>query len=140
MSLFLTTLITESIDDNAAGGRGFWRVTTPFRYRSDILGLIITIEPGFITDWASVPRIPIAYWLLGDRNHKASIIHDWLYHHHEICDEQTANKVFLEACKLAGGGSFSSLAVYLGVKFFGGSSWEKDGRGDGHTIVDGEII
>ncbi|WP_161968944.1 DUF1353 domain-containing protein [Aquitalea magnusonii] len=72
----------------------------PLRYRSDLLGHVITVEPGFLTDYASVPRVPVLYLLFGDTTHKAAVIHDWLFHHHEVCDEATANLVLLEAAKV----------------------------------------
>jgi len=140
MAKFLTPLATECIDDLAADGRGFWKVMKPFTFQSDILGREITVEPDFITDYASVPRLPIIYFLFGDTAHEAAVLHDWLYHHHEVCDEQTANAVFLEACVAEGIPKWRRLGLYLGVKFGGRSSWEADARGNGHTIVDGRIV
>lgn len=37
------------------------------------------IPAGFVTDLASVPRIPIAFLCLGGRGKKAAVVHDWLY-------------------------------------------------------------
>ena len=140
MSAFLSELTTTCIDDTAASGRGIWRVEQPFTYQSDILGKTITVEPGFLTDYASVPRVPVAYLLFGDTSHRAAVLHDWLYHHHEVCDEQTANRVLLEASKVEGIPAWRRLGIYLGVKIGGESSWEEDGRGNGHRLVDGVIV
>lgn len=140
MSQFLSKLNTECIDDTAAGGRGFWKITEPFVYQSDVLGKTITVEPDFITDYASVPRLPLIYWLFGDTSHEAAVLHDWLFHHHEVCDEQTANLVLREASQVEGIPHWRLMGIYLGVKFGGESSWEADGRGNGHTVVDGRII
>ena len=140
MSAFLSELDTVLVDDTAASGRGIWRVEQPFAYQSDILGKTITVEPGFLTDFASVPRVPVAYWLFGDTTHRAAVIHDWLYHHHEVCDEATANLVLLEAAKVARIPAWRRLGIYLGVKIGGESSWEEDGRGNGHQLVDGVIV
>lgn len=140
MSAFLTGFFTQLVDDLACSGRGIWRFDKPFRYSSDILGTTITIEPGFLTDYASVPRVPFAYWLFGDSAHAASALHDWLYHHHEVCSEQTANEVFLEACIVTGIPKWRRACLYMGVAVGGKSSWEADGSGDGHSIVDGRIV
>ncbi|MBA4707315.1 DUF1353 domain-containing protein [Aquitalea aquatica] len=140
MSAFLSELATVLVDDTAAGGRGIWRVVQPFVYQSDILGKTITVEPGFLTDYASVPRVPVLYLLFGDTTHKAAVLHDWLYHHHEVCDEATANLVLLEAAKIARIPRWRRLGIYLGVKLGGSSSWEEDGRGNGHQLVDGVIV
>jgi hypothetical protein len=140
MAQFLTNLVTECIDDTAAGGRGFWKVLEPFTYQSDVLGKTITVEPGFITDYASVPRLPLTYFLFGDTTHKAAVIHDWLFHHHEVCDEDTANKVLLEAAKAEGIPNWRRIGIYLGVEIGGDTPWAEDGKGNGHTIVDGKIV
>jgi hypothetical protein len=137
---FLTALVTQCVDDLACDGRGIWMVTEPFRYYSAILNRIIEVEPGFLTDYASVPRWPGAYLLFGDTSHKAAVIHDWLFHHHEVCDEQTANLVLREASAAEGIAGWRRLGIYLGVAIGGTSSWEEDGRGDGHSIVEGRIV
>jgi len=138
--VFLTELHVSCVDDLAAGGRGFWRIEKPFQYWSDVLGRRITVEPGFLTDYASVPRVPLAYLLFGDTSHRGAVIHDWLFHHHEVCDEQTASKVLLEACKAEGIPAWRRLGIYLGVYLGGASSWEADGYGNGHAIIDGVIV
>lgn len=140
MSAFLSDLATVLVDDTAASGRGIWRVVQPFVYQSDVLGKTITVEPGFLTDFASVPRVPVLYLLFGDTSHRAAVLHDWLYHHHEVCDEATANLVLLEAAKVARIPAWRRLGIYLGVKIGGSSSWEEDGRGNGHQLVDGVIV
>lgn len=137
---FLSELATVLVDDLACSGRGIWRVTVPLQYQSDILGRMIEVELGFLTDFASVPRVPVAYWLFGDTSHRAAVIHDWLYHHHEICDERTANKVLLEAMEAEGIPAWRRTFIYLGVKIGGTSSWLEDARGIGHLIVDGRIV
>jgi hypothetical protein len=140
MSQFQTQLVTECMDDTAASGRGFWKVMEPFTYQSDILGKTVTVEPGFITDYASVPRIPVLYWMLGDTAHKSAVLHDWLYHHHEVCDEQISNDIFKEACSAEGIAKWRLLLLWIGVTIGGESSWEEDGASNGHSIVNGVIV
>lgn len=139
-SKFLSPLQVECIDDLAYSGRGIWRIINAFRYYSALLGFEIAVEPGFLTDFSSVPRAPILYWFCGDRAHLASVIHDWLYHHHEVCSEQVANAVFHEA--LAAQGIEKSIIdnLWLGVALGGRSSWEEDERGNGHTIMNSKIV
>ena len=113
MSKFLSDLNVICVDDLACDGRGIWRVMQPFSYYSDLLGKIITVEPGFLTDYASVPRMPVAYLLFGDTSHRAAVIHDWLFHHHEICDEEIANQVLLEASKVEGIPKWRRFGIYV---------------------------
>jgi len=140
MSQFLTELVAECVDDLAASGRGIWRIVRPLVYQSDVLGKTIVVESGFLTDYASVPRVPLAYLLFGDTSHKAAVLHDWLFHHHEMCDEPTANLVLLEASKVEGIPTWRRFGIYLGVKIGGRSSWEEDGVGNGHLIVEGRVV
>lgn len=140
MAQFLTRLSVTNISDTAESGRGIWRIDRMFVYRSDILGRLVIVEQGFLTDYASVPRAPLAYWLVGDTAHKAAVIHDWLYHHHEVCDERTANLVFLEACATSGIPFWRRWILYLGVMIGGKTGWDDDGKNDGHNVVDGRIV
>lgn len=140
VSAFLTPLRDECVDDLACDGRGIWRILEPFQYYSALLNRLITVEPGFLTDFASVPRLPVLYWLFGDTSHRAAVIHDWLFHHHEVCDEAMANKVLLEAMTVEGIPAWRRAGIYAGVRIGGKSSWEEDGMGDGHAIVNGRIV
>ena len=99
---------------------------SPLIYLSDIVGKIV-VNKDFQTDCASVPRLPIAYALFGDRAHRESVIHDYLYR----CDSQPqatyseANRVFLEAMKLRGKGFFVRHGMFLGVVLGGWTYWHK---------------
>ena len=140
MSAFLSLLSVECIDDTNNDGRGIWKVTKPFLYHSDILGRIIIVEKGFLTDYASVPRYPFLYWWFGDTSHRAGVIHDWLFHNQHVCDEKTANKVLLEASKCAGIPWYIRIPIYIGVTLGSASSYEEDSRGNGHSVIDGRIV
>lgn len=140
MAKFYTPLSVTNVSDTDASGRGIWRLDTMLVYASDLLGRNVIVEQGFLTDYASVPRAPFAYWLLGDTAHKAAVVHDWLYHHHEVCDEHTANLVFLEACATEDIPAWRRWLLYWGVMLGGQSSWEEDGHSDGHAVVDGRIV
>ncbi|MES2126637.1 MAG: DUF1353 domain-containing protein [Pseudomonadota bacterium] len=137
---FITLPATRLLDDLACDGRGIWKVIEPLRYYSAILGREIVVEVDFLTDYASVPRVPFLYWLFGDTTHAAAVIHDWLFHHHEVCDETTANLVLREAAASEGISLWRRSGIYLGVAIGGRSSWEEDGQGKGHSIVDGRIV
>ena len=60
---------------------GKWKLLAPLVYESKTVGMII-VPTGFETDFASVPRIPFAYWFFGGMNDKEGVIHDWLYDQH----------------------------------------------------------
>lgn len=100
MSAFLTTLQVEEVEDRSHDGRGTWKLLQPLAFQSDVAGKTIVAPAGFVTDYASVPRVPFAYWIAGDRAHPAAVIHDWLYTSH-LVDRATADAVLEEAANAA---------------------------------------
>jgi hypothetical protein len=56
---------------------GTERLLAPYYVRLD--DDYLCIPEGFVTDLASVPRIPVIYLWLGGRGKKAAVVHDWLY-------------------------------------------------------------
>lgn len=106
--LFLTDLHTvkrrsRRQEDTEVSDRIYiWRLIAPLRYKSPIaaeLGLnkgIIEVPEGFITDFASVPRLPLAFLLTGDTVHAPAVVHDWLVRVEPIPRAQ-ADRIFLEA-------------------------------------------
>jgi len=117
---FLTELEVTCIDD------GSWKLVSHLAYESDLVGTII-VPAGFETDFASVPRVPIFYVLFGDRAHRESVLHDYLYRvdaKPEV-SRSNADEVFLEAMKERGKGFFVRRAMYWGVRLGGWTAWHK---------------
>jgi hypothetical protein len=119
MSKFLTSLVMENATDQDDGK---WRLTQPLIYDSDVAKQVIVVPTGFVTDLASVPRVPIAFMLFGDRASEAAVIHDFLYGSHLVARE-VADAVFKEASALTGVPWLARQAMYIGVRCFGGSHW-----------------
>lgn len=113
MAKFLTPLITEEIDDDKAF------LIQPLVYQSDILDGQVTVPAKFVTDFASVPRLPLAFWLCGGRAKMEAVLHDWIYQTHP-CDRKTADNVLLEAMEARGEISppIREL-IFLGVRLGG---------------------
>lgn len=93
MSQFLTALQVEK--QKTSDGE-FWQLIAPLRYQSDRLELVIEVPVGFLTDFASVPRMPFAYLLAGGIADRAAVVHDWLIEE-RVCPRAQADLVFLEA-------------------------------------------
>ena len=120
MAEFITELDAVCIDD------GTWRLGASLVYDSGLVGPI-KVPAGFETDFASVPRVPVAYMLFGDRAHHEAVIHDYLYRMDSvpIVDRETADAVFLEAMKARGKGAFVRYSMYLGVRLGGWTAYHK---------------
>jgi hypothetical protein len=123
---FLTQLDAKCITDGA------WCLDTPLRYASDIFKQIIEVPAGFETDFASVPRVPIAFMFFGDRAHREAVLHDYLYRSDSVplASYSQANETFLEAMKVTGKGWGVRYAMYWGVVMGGWTAYHKKMVGD----------
>jgi len=125
MSEFLTKLDVEQVEDTGEQGRGTWRLTAPLVYQSDVAGKTITVPAGFVTDFASVPRIPMIFDWLGDRGNLAATVHDFLYTApHVLNSRGLADAVLHEALLVQGVGNDEAEAIYLGVRVGGASHYD----------------
>jgi hypothetical protein len=127
MSRFRTPLRLERIEDTSSDGRGTWLLLCPLVYESDLAGITICAPEGFVTDLASVPRLPFAYMLTGGIGHAAAVIHDCLYTTH-VTDRKTADDIFHEALIVLGVPKFRADLMWAGVRMGGGGSWRAPSR------------
>jgi hypothetical protein len=122
--LFLTPLRLEQIRP------GRWILLDDLVYRSAILGTI-RVPKGFVTDLASVPRLPFAYWLAGGRGNAPAVVHDFLYrvqrHGNLKVSRSTADAVFYEALGAAQHAEpgWAATLMWLGVRSFGWIPWQR---------------
>ena len=92
-------------------------------------GRVIHVPKGFVTDFASVPRL---FWnvLAPTGKHSfAAIVHDYLYYRGEIedgvpCTKAYADLVFREALREAGVNKVRRNLMYWAVKYFGNGVWD----------------
>lgn len=120
-SKFLTPLLVQPLDD------GIWEVMEPLVYQSQLLfdaGLkhIITVRKGFVTDLASVPRVPIFYVLFGNRAHHESVPHDWIYQTH-CYPKSIADSLFKEMMIIRKKPFYIYHPMYMGVLLGGYRSY-----------------
>jgi len=97
---FMSELEARKVKEANSTGRARWRLLSMLIYRSEVLDRTIVVPAMFETDFASVPRIPMAYWLAGDTAQAAAVVHDYLcvydYTQGRITWKKAA-RVFLEA-------------------------------------------
>lgn len=119
MSRFVTDLdVRKQLLDGSADKRGTWRLLATLVYESDLLKRAVLVPGGFVTDFASVPRLPVAFLLAGNCGHEAAVVHDWLYTSHEV-DRRTADAVFREAVLAGGDPGWRAWLMWLGVRVGG---------------------
>lgn len=139
---WLTKLKVEEAGHDLSG-RDVDELIAPLVFRSEVYGDIL-LPVGFRTNYNSVPRWPIVYWLVGGKARKPSALHDFPYTAHALLltdyDEETdeytpprrvpidrrqADDLFMEALghealieeTLAG-------AMHRAVRLCGQSSWD----------------
>lgn len=120
-----------------------WKLREPLVYKSNTVGVIVVPE-GFVTNFGSVPRLPLMYMLFGGVGDEACTLHDWLYAdpHKPISGgvsvgRSTADKVLrgvIYECLHVDDSSISGIAhniisltiawsMWAGVRIGGASHW-----------------
>lgn len=122
MSRFLTPLRAEK--DGSV-----WTILQPLIYESDVASQVFIVPEGFVTDFASVPRIPLAFLLTGDSAHEAAVVHDYLYSR-DVVPRLLADRVFEEAAKVTGEPGWKSWLMYAGIRLGGWVAWNNHRHAD----------
>jgi hypothetical protein len=120
MSRFITDLDTRLVDEEADRHR----LLAPLAYYSDLLLDLVYVPEGTETDFASVPRLPLAYLMVGGRGKRAAVLHDHLYSTGMV-PRDVADEVFAEALKSCGYNAFVVSLMYAGVRMGGWIAWNK---------------
>jgi len=113
---FLTRLVLELIDED----NDLYKLLEPLIYNSELLGYTVVVPSGFVTDFASVPRLPFAYTLFGGMAKRAAVVHDFLYSEAGKLPRSKADAVFKEAMLVTGVSIWRRNFMWLGVRVFGG--------------------
>jgi len=121
MGQFKSKLEVELVDQQAASGRGKWKLVKPLVFQSDIAGQTITVPAGFITDFASVPRFPsFIFSVFGDIAAEATTVHDYLYDMTpKILGRKMSDEILREAALASGTPHWKAMGLYLGVRIAG---------------------
>lgn len=113
-------------------GRKVREFTEPFTFY--YLGYLITIPKGFQTDCASVPRVPLLWWLFGDEGEIAAYCHDYLYRIDSVLfvPKYFADNCFLEMMKFTNDPDteWKRTLMFKAVSWFGKGSYHKRKVGD----------
>jgi hypothetical protein len=112
--------ITDRVHFSSENGTTF-RLEQPLIVKLE--GKTFTVPALFETDLDSVPRLPLAYWLVKGRAFKSAILHDFLYHEgypREFCDDVMYGAMVAEGVPE----HFRGL-IYAGVRAGGWAAYNK---------------
>lgn len=119
---FLTDLHVSLVED------GRWRLDATLKYWSEVAWTRIEVPPGFVTDFASVPRLPLTFALFGEVATAPAAIHDFLYATGTL-PRELADAVLLEAMAVTGVSWWRRWPIYAGVRAFGWLFFHGGGKG-----------
>lgn len=104
---------------------GEWTLLADFSalVTSDVGTQTLTVPKGFVTDLASVPRLPGMYLLFGGKARKPAVLHDWLYTLHDG-EREIADAVFFRAMA-HDENLFTRTMMWLGVRVGGWAVWQR---------------
>jgi len=122
MSKFLTDLEVKPADP-AALDDGNWKLIAPLEYQGDFSGKTFTVPAGFVTNFASVPRLAFIYAMFGGKADQAATLHDYLYTAPAPVSRRVADGTFLEASKVTGVAAWRRWPMWAGVRLFGRSHY-----------------
>ncbi len=118
---FLDPLVLEYIDGHV------WKLVSAFGYHTDcfiVPRTPIYVPAGFLTDFASVPRLMWRVMPPTGTYGKAAVVHDFLYRTAGMATKAEADSVFLEAMTALGVNRVVRYSMYWGVRLFGGCSYK----------------
>lgn len=99
-----------------------YQLDEPFYFSID--GTELSVPDGFITDFASVPRVPVFYLMTANKGNRAAVIHDWLYAT-GIVSREYADAIYYHALLADGVNSVVARIMYTGVRLGGASRYGK---------------
>lgn len=100
-----------------------WLLSHGFTFGSVILERVIEVPEGFVTDFASIPRVLWNLYPPTGVYGKAAVIHDYLYRTAYYATREQADAVLLEAMIDLGVGPRTRWLIYHGVRIGGRRSY-----------------
>ena len=133
MSTFTTPLIVEYVD-----GR-FWKLVQEFDFASEVLERIVRCPVGFVTDFASVPRVLWDILPPTGKYGKAAVVHDMLYQHPTYITPAVtrylADCTLLEGMLALGVSVETRLAIFEAVRLGGFVPWSRYRQQEKERII-----
>ena len=131
MSRFLTVTDVRILRGQFREGRQLFKLLREVHYASDLLRTIVKVPRGYVTDFASVPRLPLTWLVAGGTGYEAAVVRDWLYTTHAVdgkaITRAQADDVFKEAIGASQDTNAPAGLMWLAVRAGGRGAWGDDG-------------
>ena len=99
----------------------------PLDYHVGTTRHVISVPDGFVTDFASVPRVLWSAYPPHEMYSRAAVIHDYLYWI-QTCTRKQADNILMIAMKESNVSRRKRNAVYKGVRLGGQNAWDANAR------------
>lgn len=95
-----------------------WVLLEPLEYLAST-GERYVVPASFVTDLASVPRMPVIYAAFGNRGQsvRPAVLHDWLCRH-KVVQRPTADRLFYQAMLDEGMPETDAMSMYWAVRSY----------------------
>lgn len=119
---FTANLVVEQLTEANNNDLATWELMQPFGFESRLYGVSVTAPAGFVTDFASVPRVPICFEIDGDIAQDCAVIHDYCYATGCVA-RNIADLLLEEMMRLRNFNEAQVLSIYYAVRDFGDSHY-----------------
>ncbi len=122
MSVFTELLVVSPLSDGKT-----WVILRPFSYDVGNRGSgdTVSVSTGFMTDFASIPRIFWIFLPCWGKYGNAAVIHDWLYWTQKRSRKE-ADRIMLEGMKVLRVPAWQKYSIYSAVRAFGWLAWKRN--------------
>ena len=139
VGLFLSGCAFEApLTVSATADGKYWVLQEPLKYKHPETKQEVSIPRGFVTDFASVPRLFWAALPPCGAYTTAAVLHDYLYwEQFQECDRECADKALLIAMEEAGVSFITREAIYNSVRIGGSIAWRsnKNAKSEGQIRI-----
>lgn len=116
-------------------GRAVWTTSQPLRYQSARLEAELVVPAEFITDHASVPRLPLIWLIAGGRAIRSATLHDFTYQFGYVIlrdgsfrslTRQECDALFYESLRadpISGANRMIAWLMYRAIRLAGRGIW-----------------
>lgn len=122
MNYFVNHLRAEQLEEDN------WQLLEDLGYvQEEPFTASVVVPRGFNTDFASVPRLPLAYLLAGGVGNAAAVVHDYLYREvpHAFTRDQ-ADEMFYQALLACSVPRWRAWLMWAAVRIAGSGSYREE--------------
>ncbi len=122
MSVFTEQLVVTPLSDGKT-----WVILRPFSYDVGKIGSgnKVSVTTGFMTDFASIPRLLWIFLPCWGKYGNAAVIHDWLYWAQER-PRKEADGIMLEGMGVLKVPCWQKYPIYIAVRTLGWMAWKRN--------------